>query len=244
MSLPEQPDSSERMPSLLEEMRSRLTEISVAEMTEALASTGLRKGGKFSEWTEFRLGLLKDFHITADIQRLVDWGINKETLNVSLFLINLAPALDYFFNEMFGDKRTRLRNRKSLVTAAAVLESMSKLVPGMPDMLGKIPSLDSTANGVKHYASMLVWGETIYEFIGANSIVEVTKYALAGLVKSKTGKFHDREVSALTGAALQKFDYDETAHRVWRIRTYVRLEKSFPIAPRLLHAFDDVLSRG
>ena len=227
MSIPEQPDSSEWVPSLLEEMRSRLTEVSIAELTEALATMGLRKGGKFSKWTEFRLGLLKDFHITGDIQRLVDWGINKETLNVSLFFINLAPALDYFFKEMFGDKRTRRRNAKSLATAAAVLESMSKLVPGMPDMLGKIPSLDSTANGVKHYASMLVWGETIYEFIDANSIVEVTKYALAGLVRSKTGKFHDREVSALTGAALQKFDYDETAHRVWRIRTYDRLENPF-----------------
>lgn len=236
MSAPEQPDSSDWL-------RSRLSEISVAELTDALASTGLRKGGKFSKWTEFRLGLLKDFHINADIQRLVGWGINKETLNVSLLFINLAPALDYFFKDMFGDKRARLRNARSLETAAAVLENMSKLVPGIPDTFGKIPSLDSTANGVKHYASMLVWGETIYEFIGANSIVEVTKYALAGLVKNKTGKFHDREVSALTGAALQKFDYDETAHRVWRIRTYGRLEQSFPIAPRFLHAFDNALSQ-
>jgi hypothetical protein len=244
MSAPEQPDSSDWVPEFLEEMRSRLNEISVVELTDALVSTGLRKGGTFSKWTEFRLGLLKDFHITADIQRLVEWGINKETLNVSLFFINLAPMLDYFFKEMFGDKRTRLRNARSLATAAAVLENMSKLVPGMPDTFGKIPSLDITANGVKHYASMLVWGETAYEFIGANSLVEVTKYALAGLVKNKTGKFHDREVSALTGAALQKFDYDETAHRVWRIRNYGRLEKSFPIAPRFLHAFDNALSQG
>jgi hypothetical protein len=243
MSTPEQPDSSEWVPSFLEEMRSRLTEVTVAELTETLATMGLRKGGKFSKWTEFRLGLLKEFHIDADIQRLVDWGINKETLNLSLFFINLAPALDYFLKDMFGNKRTRHRNAKSLATAARVLESMSKLLPGMPDTFGNIPNFDSTANGVKHYASMLVWGEMIYEFIGANSIVEVTKYALAGLVKSKTGKFHDREVSALTGAALQKFDYDETAHRVWRIRTYKRLDKSFPIAPRFLHAFDDVLSR-
>lgn len=32
--------------------------------------------------------------------------------------------------------------------------------------------------------------------------------------------YHDREVSALAGAALGNFDYDETAHRVWRIRSY------------------------
>lgn len=243
MNVPEQSGGPEWVPSILEEMRSRLTEVSVSELTELFATAGLRKGGKFSNWTEFRLGLLREFHITADIERLVKWGINKETLNLSLFFINLAPALDYFFKEMFGDKRTRRRNAKSLETAAAVLESMSKLVPGMSGTLGTIPNLDTTANGVRHYAAMLTWGEKIYEFVGANSIEELAKYALAGLVKSKTGKFHDREVSALTGAALQKFDYDETAHRVWRIRTYTRLEKSFPIAPRFLHAFDDILSR-
>lgn len=231
------------LPPDIEEMRSRLTEISVFELTEALVSIGLRKGGKFSRWTERRLDLLKEFHIAADIQRLVDLGINKETLGVALMLINMAPAIDYLFKDLFGNKRTRQQNARSLVTAVMVLESMSKLVPGMPDGLNKIPSLEATINGVKHYALMLTWGEPIYDFIGANSIVELAKYALAGLVKNKTGKFHDREVSALTGAALQKSDYDETAHRVWRIRTYERLDKSFPIAPRLLHAFDDTLSK-
>ncbi len=231
------------LPPDIEEMRSRLAEISVFELTEALVSIGLRKGGKFSRWMEWRLDLLKEFHIAADIQRLVDFGINKETLGVALMLINMAPAIDYLFKDLFGNKRTRQQNARSLVTAAAVLESMSKLVPGMPDGLNKIPSLEATTNGVKHYALMLTWGEPIYDFIGANSIVELAKYALAGLVKNKTGKFHDREVSALTAAALQKSDYDETAHRVWRIRTYKRLDKSFPIAPRLLHAFDDTLSK-
>jgi hypothetical protein len=244
MYVPEKADASGWEPPTIEKIRSGLAEISIAELSEGLANTGLQKGGKFSEWTEHRLGLLEEFYITADVQRLVNWGINKETLGLSLFFINMAPAFDYFFKDMFGDKRTRRRNSRSLATAATALESMSKLVPGMPDTIGKIPNIDTTANAVKHYAAMLVWGETIYEFIGANSIVEVTKYALAGLVKSKTGKFHDREVSALTGAALLNFDYDETAHRVWRIRTYKRLEKSFPIAPRFLHAFDNTLSQG
>jgi hypothetical protein len=55
--------------------------------------------------------------------------------------------------------------------------------------------------------------------------------------------FHDREVSALVGAALGNFDYDETAHRVWRIRSYERLEASFSIGPKLLQAMNDVLRR-
>jgi hypothetical protein len=232
------------LPPFIEELRSRLTEVSVFELSQAMVASGVRKHDKFSKWMESKIALLEEFNITPDLQRLVNLGINRETLGIALILIHMAPNLDHFFKKIFGDKRTRQRSARSLVTAAGILDSMNKLVPGGPDSIGKIPSIETTMVGVKHYALMLTWGEPIYEFIGAHSIVELAKYALAGLVKSKTGKFHDREVSALTGAALQKLHYDETAHRVWRIRTYKRLDKSFPIAPKLLHAFDDALSKG
>ena len=100
----------------IEKIRSRLTEVSIAELSEGLANIGLQKDGQFSGWTERRLGLLEKFHITADVQRLVNLGINKETLGLSLFFINMAPGFDYFFKDMFGDKRTRLRTRDALRT--------------------------------------------------------------------------------------------------------------------------------
>ena len=39
----------------------------------------------------------------------------------------------------------------------------------------------------------------------SNSFLELAQYVFAGLVKRVTDRYHDREVSALTGAALLKF---------------------------------------
>ena len=227
----------------MEEIRANLAKISVVELSEILARSGIRRHPKLTQWTEHRFGLLGEYHIEQDVDRLNALGVKKETLALAMMLINMSPSFDYFFKEMFGDKRVRLRQARSLETAASVLESMAKLIPDMPEMLpDKIPNLSSAAKAVRSYSAMLTWGEVIYAFMGASSIVEVAKYALAGLVRRTTGKFHDREVSALTGAALQRFEYDETAHRVWRIRAYQRLEKSFPVAPLFFQALNDVLS--
>jgi hypothetical protein len=217
--------------------------ISVAELCEALAKSGVRKGPEFSDWADLRLRLVDEFGISGDVEKLIKLGITRETLAVAIFVINLAPAMDHFFKEMLGSKRARMRDVKSLTKAAEILRRIGSVLPEMPEMILGIPGVPLTAKAVDHHATMLIWGEVIYSFLGANSVLEVAKYALAGFVKRAIGRFHDREVSALTGAALQKSDYDETAHRVWRIRAYPRLEKSVPIAPRLLQAFNSVLSQ-
>ena len=218
-------------------------DVSAEELSEAFTKSGIRRGGKFSQWIEWRFTHLKDFHIESHLQRLSTYGLCRETLGASMFLIQMAPSLDHMFKELFGNKKTRIRNAASLATAAGILEGISNLIPEMPDTMAGLPSPSMTAKAVQNYSTMLVWGEFIYGFIGARSLVEVTKYSLAGVVKRTSGKFHDREVSALAGAALGDFDYDETTHRVWRIRSYDRLEQSFSIGPNLLQAMNDVLRR-
>jgi hypothetical protein len=51
------------------------------------------------------------------------------------------------------------------------------------------------------------------------------KYLLSAYTKRITGKFHDREVSALLGNATSTDGYDETAHRMWRSRNYRRIQQ-------------------
>jgi hypothetical protein len=142
-------------------------ELPVEELIEAFAQSGMKKGGKFFQWIEWRFKHLHEFHIESDIQKLGQYGLCRETLGVSMFLIQLAPAMDHFFKDMFGNKKTRLRNAHSLATAAAVLEGMNNLIPDMPDTMSGLPSPSSTGKAVKHYATMLVWAEAIYAFIGA-----------------------------------------------------------------------------
>lgn len=71
--------------------------------------------------------------------------------------------------------------------------------------------------------------------------MDVVKYAFAGFVKRVTGTYHDREVSAVIGAALQNSDYHMEAHRFWRKRMYDRLERTVPAVALALQAANTVL---
>jgi hypothetical protein len=227
------------------EIRERMKKLSVEELTDLLQKAGFGPNLSFTEWSDYRFRILDPFHIEADLRRLESFGIKKETLAIATLLINVAPALDDYFLNHFGDKRARLRQAKALTAPIPVLETLAELFGDLPNpMAGGIVPPKATIESLRLYASMMIWGDRIYDFCGANSFLEIAKYAFAGLVRRKTNKFHDREVSAITGAALQDYDYDETAHRVWRIRTYTRLEESFPIAPTLLQALDNLLSQS
>jgi hypothetical protein len=149
------------------------TDLSVEELTEAFVKSGAKRGGKFSQWIEWRFKHLHEFHIDSHLQKLGECGLCRETLGTSMFLIQLAPSLDHIFKEFFGSKKTRIGNAASLATAAAVLEGMSKLIPDIPDTVAGLVSPSVTAKAVKHYSMMLVWGEAIYSFVGAKSLVEV-----------------------------------------------------------------------
>jgi hypothetical protein len=223
---------------------SALNKASLSELVEILNASGVRPHPVLTHIAELRLRLLEPFHIGPDCQRLEREGLQKETIAVALMAINIAPGFDQM-SRKFGDKRSRKRRVKQLLAPIAVLKELAGM---MDDTMKQLPpttiaSPDLLISNLKHYANMLTWADKLEEAFGSNSFVELAKFAFAGLVKRVTNKYHDREVSALTGAALQKFAYDETAHRIWRIRNYSRLEATCPIAPLVLQAFNSVLSK-
>jgi hypothetical protein len=67
---------------------------------------------------------------------------------------------------------------------------------------------------------------------GAEGLHSLHKARLTLYVKHETGRFHDREVSALIGAVTGE-TYDETAHRAWRHKHYSRLAKVWNPLPRM-----------
>ncbi len=229
-----------------EKIRAKLNNLSVAQIEELLVSA-LGKGphAALAEWAEYRLKLLDDYNITEDFKRVEDLRIRKETLAILLMAINLSPGLDYGFGKLFGDKRTRQKHAAALLapipTLTILLDSMGNLAKDF-----KQTSLASPARAIsdlKFLSSFFVMGDKIYEFLGVNSLLELSKFGLASLVHASGGNYLDREVSALTGAALQKPDYDETGHRVWRIRNFPRLQRSVPFLTKVCIAFNNVLSK-
>jgi hypothetical protein len=229
------------------EANKRVNEIFSLEPLVLAMSKGLSNDpdSSLSRWSQLFLQSFHSFNIKPDVERLVSLGVRPQTIAIAMMGIKLSLQFDKMFGQ-FGDKRTRRRRARALLAPLPVLEELAKMMGELPPELpgaDKFPRPAKIISDLKFLSSSLSWGEWIYEFLGANSFYEVSRFAFASLVREVTGKFHDREVSGLTSAALRSDDYDENRHRVWRIGNYERLQGNAPIATRLLVALNIVVSQ-
>jgi hypothetical protein len=216
--------------------------VSVEELVKVFDQTDPRSRATFAQIGEKYFQSFKSFNIERDVERLEKLGIKRSTLTMAMFAIGLSKQFDNAFRQ-FGDKRTRDRQKRSLLAPIPVLREMTKFFGEQPDKsLPNTPHPAKAISELEMLAAMPSWGEKVYEFFGTNSLYEVSRFALASLVYEITGKYLDREVSSLTAASLRADDYDETSHRVWRITNYERLQATVPIATRLLLAVNQVAS--
>ena len=226
-------------------IRGALNTVSMEELISRLSTTISKdQNSPFRVWTRSLLKGWKTFDINSDVERLGTLGARRETLAIGMMLIKVSRQFDGMFDQ-FGDKRHRRRRAKALLTPVPVLEELGKLFGDVSADLRESRYFPDPARAISdlHILSYLYrGGEWLSELLGANSLFEVSRFALASLVHDVTGKFRDREVSKLTGAALFDYDYDENRHRVWRINNYKRLQESIPIATRFLVAFNTVVS--
>jgi hypothetical protein len=216
--------------------------VSVEELVQVFEQTDPRSRATVAQLGEKYFQSFKSYNIERDVERLEKSGVKRSTLTLAMFAIGLSKQFDDAFRQ-FGDKRTRDRQKRTLLAPIPVLREMTKLFGEQP--VNSVPNTPHPAKAISQLetlAAMPSWGEKVYEFFGTNSLYEVSRFALASLVYEITGKYLDREVSSLTAAALHADDYDETRHRVWRITNYERLQATVPIATRLLLAVNKVAS--
>jgi hypothetical protein len=200
---------------------------------------------KLSRWSELYMPTFDGFNIKSDVDRLLGLGISREMIAVTMWAIRHSPRFDGEFGKL-GGKRARHRRAKMLLRPIPVLQELAAIFGEIPEgiSLQDVPAPRKVISDLEALSSVFTWGEWLYGFLGANSLFEVSRFALASLVHEVAGKFLDREVSSLTGAALREGDYDENRHRVWRIDNYNRLEQNVPFATRLMVAANAVASQS
>jgi hypothetical protein len=221
-----------------------------AAAVEQFRQAGLTAGGKLSAMSAVLYVALSERGAAADIARLQRSGFRHESILIASILMRFAPALDLGLKTMFGDAKQKKRKLKILREAAEIMGEADVQLAGLElgsehDALKRfgfaLPS--TTAKALRFYAQMMTVREQALEALGANSGREIAMYTLAEAVHRSTGKFHDREVSGIIGAIENNPEYDETAHRVWRIRTCKRLNRTNVIfLPVLLHAANTVMN--
>ena len=198
--------------------------------------------------------LLKQFEVDGVelyTEKLISLGVQEQTLFVAFLLFFFLPKIDEILQTAFGDIKERRRKAQTLREAAALMDEFASSAPSfLETVLRKSPSSETlatpteTADGLHLYANALFIREQLRDALDLNSGVELAKFTLAGAIHRITGKYHDREVSAVLGVFLRNLDYDETAHRVWRIRTFARLNRTCAYLPIILHALNSVLSES
>lgn len=182
--------------------------------------------------------------IESDVERLQSLGVRRESIAIAMMLIKFSPSFDNSFAQ-FGDARERRQRAQRMLAPVTDLRDLAKLLGDIPPLVSdRIPNPSRIASELKLFASILDWGEFIYDSLGANHLEEVSKFGLASLVYERTGKFLDRAVGNLVWAALgRRRGYDETRHRVWRVNNYKRLQQNVPVLTQLLIALNAVVSQ-
>lgn len=218
------------------------SKLSLKELIRRFRQSGVLSRSTVVDFCEHGFHLLKDSYLQRDIERLEQWGMTKEAMAMGVMAISFAPALDGLFARL-GDKKTRLREREALLSAIPILNKIAGTLEAGGKLHGKATMSPSyVVSALKANADLLIFADTVYEVLDTNSMFEVARYALAGAVMRVTGKYKDREVSALTSLALERPNYDETTHRVWRTRNYARLDASVPGAALALQAVNVIFT--
>jgi len=176
-----------------------------------------------------------------EFDELCSDGCHPIALAACLLVSESMPAIGRVVQRYFGKLDDRAKSARKLRGAAEVLKQFFDA-----DMERRYQSLRSRATdcppgplelacNLEIFAKMLDITEASSRAADLKSPHDLPRFIVSDYVHRATGRWHDREVSALL-----EWDsadvYDETAHRVWRNRNARRLMRHSAILSDLLLA--------
>lgn len=234
----------------IEQLASGITDMQSAWDTfrQQAAQNGIRFEEAWAKWAEEQKERLALPGPQADFTELCQAGCVPEILASILAMIRFAPRIDEFWQETLGRTDQRRKAILSLEKAAEALKSyyaefaveanasttkeVTKPKHGWPmNLLADIQSHNE------------MW--TVFDLIAAKidvNFIEFARYLFVAYVKGATGRFRDRNVSALLGEVLGPVDYDEVAQRMWRHRNYKCMAQNLSMFSELLINLSRVIS--
>jgi hypothetical protein len=211
-------------------------------------------------WAAAKRESLREWSSHADFDELCGRGCNELCLAFTIAVIEASKSAATTWRKTFGSARHRQQIIRALSKGADALEEvhekfidvrlegfnvkldddLRKTVSADPNLISGSPNKwpnflpthpATTIRSLRVFAAVLGSVDTFSKETGVHSPASFSKYVISAYVKRTTAEFHDREVSALIGSALNAGPYDETAHRMWRSRNYDQLEKALSFIP-------------
>jgi len=210
---------------------------------------GINVDQLFPEWAAEETQKLASPGAREDFAELCKGGCLPQVLAAIIVLLRFSPLLERFWAEMVGSPDNRQKATRTLEKAASTLEDLFGGFIASEDenqraefrKIGRL-SFSSVVSELRFYIKFINAAERISADTGSHSLQEVCKYLLSSYVRRMTGRFHDRNVSALIGEIYGPSDYEEVAQRMWRKRNYQRLDKHLSFIPSFLVAMSVVIS--
>jgi hypothetical protein len=183
-----------------------------------------------------------------DFAELCEDGCFPIALAAIVALIGYAPVLGGFWTEIVGNPDNREKIARNLENAAQSIESLFGQAITLEKegketgftKIGRLP-FSQIVSELRFYIRFINFAQSFSADTEMRSPIELGKYLLTSYVKRMTGRFHDRSVSTLVGEITNSVEYNEVAHRMWRMRNYRRIEKHFSWITRFLVAMSVVM---
>jgi hypothetical protein len=185
-----------------------------------------------------------------DFTELCEAGCLQLVLAGIVTLLRYSPLLEGFWTEMVGHPENREKATRALENAAQKLEKLFNSVIASENegknvefaKIGRLP-VSQVISELRIYIRFINFASSLSADTETRSPVELSKYLLSSYVRVMTGRFHDRSVSGLVGEVSASPEYNEVAHRMWRTRNYVRIDKHFSWMTRFLVAMSIVIAQ-
>jgi len=155
-------------------------------------------------------------------------------------LLRYSPRLAKFWENMAGqtdecDKAIRsLEKTSRLIRKTLGQFDLDNEIAGQRlSAIGRLPP-QKVVSELELYIRLFGFTKSIRKETGTHSLEEVIKYVLSDFVKRLTRRFHDRNTSGVIAGITGKSEYNEIAHRMWRLRNFNRLRVHYEWITRLL----------
>jgi hypothetical protein len=201
------------------------------------------------DWTQNQKAKLASSGAQADFDELSASGCVPQVLVVLLALLRWSPTMESFWQQLYGNRERRRAVTKSLEKTALAFEQLFTFVIALEDekVVSKFNELGRIApsrlvSELRLYARMLDFMNRVPSETDTRSLKEFAKFVLTDYVKDATGRFRDRNVSALMAGVVGPPDYNEVAQRMWRHRNLARMKNHYSRLSDLLLSIGRVLT--
>jgi putative transposase len=183
----------------------------------------------------------------SDYRELCGKGCSLEILSANCWLLRNTSNIQEFISYVFGTSRDRRRRAAAAARVMADLETFMVPVQPKHGQTDWLPAIDDNplaklADNLKAYLEALDMPDRIVKHLGARSLPQFLKFLLTAYVRLATGKWQDRNVSAIIAESLRERAYNVEAHRMWRDRNCSRFSRRLATPLTILKDFGVALT--